>query len=233
MPSPPGRVVTHALQALTELDTESTITSIDGTSAYDTKSRKAMLESLAQVSGGIAVLPFVRVFHSSPSAYLWEDGTVHTIRQGEGREQGDASMPLLFCLGQHAALEAIQRELNPNEKLFAFLDDLHLVSKPDGVGAFMAAKTHVWNRAGSKPKACDVLQRVAEAEDPDARVWRGAEVPTEEQGISKILPFVIQKLHLAEMFSKVPTCSSASLMIRKFAENCSSLTRFDKFRCAR
>ena len=41
--------------------------------------------------------------------------------------------PLL--LGQHAALEAIQREMKPNEKLFAFLDDLYLVSKPDRVGA--------------------------------------------------------------------------------------------------
>ena len=36
---------------------------------------------------------------------------------------------------------------------------------------------------GSKAEACDVLQRVVEAADPDARVWRGAEVPTEEQGI--------------------------------------------------
>ena len=42
---------------------------------------------------------------------------MHTIHQGGG-EQGDTMMPFLFCLGQHAALEAIQRELNPNEKLF-------------------------------------------------------------------------------------------------------------------
>ena len=118
--------IAHALQALTELDPESTITSIDGISAFDTMSRKAMLEGLAQVPGGSAVLPFVRVFYSSPSAFLWEadEGTVHTIHQEEGGEQGDALMPLLFCLGQHAALEAMQRELNPNEKLFAFLDDL-------------------------------------------------------------------------------------------------------------
>ena len=60
------------------------------------------------------------------SAHLWEDddGRVHTIPQGEGGEQGDALMPFLFCVGQHAALEAIHRGLNPNEKLLAFLDDV-------------------------------------------------------------------------------------------------------------
>ena len=50
---------------------------------------------------GANALPFVRLFYGSPSAYLWEqdDGTVHTVEQGEGGEQGDALMPLL-----HAAL---------------------------------------------------------------------------------------------------------------------------------
>ena len=74
--------------------------------------------------------PCWKVFYSSPS---------------EGGEQGDAMMPLLFCLGQHAALEAIQRGLNPNEKLFAFFDDLYLVSKPDRVGAlYNLAQRELW-----------------------------------------------------------------------------------------
>ena len=40
------------------------------------------------------------VFYGRPSTYLWEDeeGTVHTIIQGEGGEQSDALMPLLFSL---------------------------------------------------------------------------------------------------------------------------------------
>ena len=47
----------------------------------------------------------------STSSYLWEDsaGTVHTIRQGEGGEQGDALMPLLFAVGQHSVLELQER----------------------------------------------------------------------------------------------------------------------------
>ena len=44
-------------------------------------------------------------------------------------------------------------------------------------------KTHIWNLAGIKPEICDVLQRAAEVAKPGARVWRGSEVPTEEQGI--------------------------------------------------
>ena len=39
------------------------------------------------------------------------EGVVHEIDQGEGGEQGDPLMPLLFSLGQHAALRAVQRQL--------------------------------------------------------------------------------------------------------------------------
>ena len=62
---------------------------------------------LLRVEGGSAALPFVRMFYGASSEYLWEDscGTVHRIPQGEGGEQGDALMPLLFALGQHSALE--------------------------------------------------------------------------------------------------------------------------------
>ena len=69
-----------------------------------------MLQGLERVPGGLAASPFVRVFYSEPSAYIWEDedGEVHTIHQSEGGEQGDALMPLLFSVGQHAALEATQ-----------------------------------------------------------------------------------------------------------------------------
>ena len=85
-------------------------------------------------------------------------------------------MPLLFCVGQHAALEAIQRGLNPDEKLFAFLDDLYLVSNLERVGVLHnlaqrelwahcririhGGEAHVWNQAGQKPEACDKLRRV-------------------------------------------------------------------------
>ena len=140
----------HALQALTELHPEATVTSIDGISAFDLISREAMLHGLSSVEGGNSVLPFVRMFYGAPSEYLWEDdsGTVHRIPQGEGGEQGDSMMPLLFCLGQHQALQAIQDQLRDGEYLMAFLDDLYIVTLPDRVGPVYA------DCSGRTPSPC-------------------------------------------------------------------------------
>ena len=95
--------VSHALQAICELDEDATVTSIDGISAYDTTSRRAMIAGLERVPGGSAASRFVRLFYSEPSAYLWEDaeGVVHTIHQGEGGEQGD---PLIFSVTARRAV---------------------------------------------------------------------------------------------------------------------------------
>ena len=45
-------------------------------------------------------------------------------RQGEWSEQGDPLMPMLYALGQHQALLAVQSQLLPNEPLMAFHDDV-------------------------------------------------------------------------------------------------------------
>ena len=44
--------------------------------------------------------------------------------QGEGCEQGDPLMPLLFSFGQHRALVAVQAQLKEGEMLFVFLNDI-------------------------------------------------------------------------------------------------------------
>ena len=66
------------------------------------------------------ILSFLRCFYQSPSTYLWEDemGTQY-VSQGEGGEQGDPFMPLLFALGQHRTLEAIHERMRPGEHLMA------------------------------------------------------------------------------------------------------------------
>ena len=43
-------------------------------------------------------------------------------------------MPLLFSLGQHNALVAIQEDLHDNEFLFALLDDIYVATTPHRVG---------------------------------------------------------------------------------------------------
>ena len=195
--------ISHVLQALTELNPSATILSVDGMSAHDMRSRKAMLQGLSNVEGGRAALPFVSMFCGAPSQYLWEDdsGTVHTIDQGEGGEQGDAMMPLLHSLGQHGALQKLQSELHDGETLLAFSDDTYVViPSPGKTTAVYAAlqeamlsstgirinpgKTKVWNAAGVKPAGCGVLQRIAETHDPAAVVWRGSELPTCRQGLN-------------------------------------------------
>ena len=69
-------------------------------------------------------------------AVLWSDdcGVTHVIHQGEGGEQGDALMPMLYVLGQHGALASIQESLLLGEHLFAYHDDLYVVCSPERVG---------------------------------------------------------------------------------------------------
>ena len=127
--------IAHALQLLTEGNPRATVLSIDGLGAFDLISRKSMLEALMRVDGGPAIRPFVRMFYVQPSSYLWEgdDGTVHHIEQGQGGEQGDPLMPLLFALGQHAALCAIDNSLGVDDRLMAFLDDVYVVTLPESL----------------------------------------------------------------------------------------------------
>ena len=79
-------VLLIAIQALCGLNPRATVTSVDGIGAYDSISRRAMLEGLMQVEGGSATIP----------KYWWEDdvGEIHTIVQGEGggaRRRHDAT----------------------------------------------------------------------------------------------------------------------------------------------
>ena len=134
----------------------------------------------------------LRAFHGQPFISLWMTW-VESIPQGEGGEQGDPLMPLLFCLGQHSALSAVVAGLQEGERLFAYLDDLYVVCKPDRAGAvhdllrvhlwdncrisFHAGKTKVWNRSGTYPPNCARLQRAATE-------WRGdAHLHPDQQGL--------------------------------------------------
>ena len=182
--------VAHIQQVLTELDPSSTVVSVDGIGAYDLMSRNAMMRGLRHVVEGDRILPFVRAFYGKPSSYIWEDdvGDVHQIAQGEGGEQGDPLMPLLFCIGQHPALAGCcQRVARGRES--AYLDDLCIICHPDRVGEVHAllqqhlwnytgislhsGKTKVWNRSGVEPAGVSELQRQAEVATPGAIVWRG------------------------------------------------------------
>ena len=144
-------------------------------------SRGAMLEGLRTLEGGSVALPFVMQFYGSPSTCLWEDerGVNHEIPQGEGGEQSDPLMPVLFALRLHQALIAVQANLLPSECVLAFLDDIYVVCSPGRVSDVYASlqhvlwrhsrievhqgKTQLWNCDGVVPSGCEDMTIAARA----------------------------------------------------------------------
>ena len=106
--------IVHALTAAAESNPTHTILSVDGIGAYDTLSRAS----------------------TAPSTYIWHDsaGQPHSIVQAEGGEQGDPLMPALFSLGQKAALQTVQAELEAGETIFAFRTTSIASSRQNGSG---------------------------------------------------------------------------------------------------
>ena len=106
---------------LTDLNPRKTVVSVDGIGAFDLVSRNATLQGLGNMPDGVRVLPFVRLFCSAPSTHVWEDelSDPQLILLGEGGEQGNPLMPLLFSLGQYSALDAVISRLEEEERLFA------------------------------------------------------------------------------------------------------------------
>ena len=158
--------VGHAVRAMTDAHSTSTVLSIDGIGAYDHVFRSAMLSKLHSEPRLHGLLPFVRAMYSDPSQYSWRDaaGTQHVILQCEGGEQGDPLMPLLFSLAIHDALAETKDALEDGEELLAFLDDIYAISEPGRTRAVYntlaeklatkagihlhTGKTRVWNQEG-------------------------------------------------------------------------------------
>ena len=61
------------VHALTSLDDRATILSVDGVGAYDTISRNATFQGVADMVDGEKIILFIRQFYDSPLTYLWED----------------------------------------------------------------------------------------------------------------------------------------------------------------
>ena len=121
---------------------------------------------------------------------------------GRGGEQGDPLMPLLFTLGQHRALVAVNAGLQEGERLMAFLDEVHVSTPPVRTGdAHAAAGKHMPPRQASVcttgrprsgiPKVRNhvlMFWKDARQLQPEAVVWRGnPELPVSKQGL-RVVP---------------------------------------------
>ena len=76
-------------------------------------------------------------------------------------------MPLPFALGQHEASQAVSRQLRPDERLFAFLDECIRVH---------TGETKIWNQTGLRREV--YIPRVGWPQEqskigcPGRRGWR-------------------------------------------------------------
>ena len=61
----------------------------------------------------------------------------------------------------------------------------------------------MWNRSGVYPEACDTLQRIAIADDPQARVWRGSGLVEVQQGIRVVWAFEVPPELVSQLFGPV------------------------------
>ena len=128
------------------------------------------------------MLPYVMLAYGSQSVYWWRDDShvLHEIAQGEGGEQGDALIPMLFSLGLDQSLRIAQSRLQENETLLAYLDDLYILTTPErAYDAYNIVtqtvyescgilpnlgKAVCWNKAGTPPPRIEEL---------GPEVWKG------------------------------------------------------------
>ena len=141
----------HAIRLLTDMDPDTVVVGLDGVGAFDHVKRARFFEKLLACEELRPLLPLVSALYGSSSRFLWYDdrGGQHVIEQGEGGEQGCPLMPALFALAQHDALEEASGNLLPSERLFAFLDDLYVVTcKARAAAAFEEVASCVERKAG-------------------------------------------------------------------------------------
>ena len=160
-----------------------------------------MLTALRDEPSVRPVLPFARLWYARESAYVWDAGArSHRITQAEGGEQGDPLMPAMFSLALQPALRALQPELRAGEQALAYLDDVYILASPARVVELYrrlehllwyharlklnAAKTRVWNAAGTLPPGVLALA-------PDSPVWVGdLSLPPAQRGLVALgVPF--------------------------------------------
>jgi len=229
----------HYIQYLTDRFPDQVVMSVDGIGAFDHISRARIFEQLMARPSLRDLVPFVRMWYSTQSRFVWvyEAGTTHHILQGDGGEQGDALMPALFSIALHPALLRMQARMPANVSIIAYLDDIYIICDPEDAedclriaGECLRDICHIDINAG---KLAAWSKRVAECpaglEGNDANgepIWKG-DLSAERQGV-KVLgapvgsPEYVQrfcdnvveeKAKLLDLLPKLPSLQSAWLLL--------------------
>ena len=185
----------HLARALLESDPEQIILCVDGVGAFDHVSRVRMFERLLATPSLRPILPFARLWYSSPSEAVWADdaGPTHVVSSAEGGEQGDALMLGLFCIALALAFEQIQNQLAPGDLVVAYFDDIYVFTRPECACAKYDMVRQVlweqcrievhqgrvvcWNRMGGIPPP-----GITELASPSNPVWCG-DAPAAANGV--------------------------------------------------
>ena len=133
--------------------------------------------------------PFVRHLYGRPSTHLWEEmGEVDEIAQGEGGEQGDPWMPILFSLGQHAALGQMPGCKTARGSSHILTTSTWFVRHVESWNIRIHhGKTQLWNRGGSQPAGVAELTLAGRLVEPDAVVWKSDPELSLSQGGLRVL----------------------------------------------
>ena len=126
-------VAIHKVQTMLEMNTDWIAAKVDFVNAFNSISRKAVMESLYKRPTLSSIWRLVHFLYSEPSLLFMYDGSkvVDTIFSQEGVRQGDVFGTLLFCLGVHDLYSECLRESGAQG--VAISDDLTLMGRPDQV----------------------------------------------------------------------------------------------------
>ena len=99
--------------------------------------------------------------------------------------------------------------------------DMHVITELTewGTCALQFARFCGWNAAGHKPAVCKVLDRVAQAEDPDTRVWIGGHCTPRNVGLPSFRRFqrnISGSHHTSQacpMFKRLGSCCGATFFV--------------------
>jgi hypothetical protein len=105
------------------------VVQLDAANAFNTIDRGAIFRHLLSVKSAAPLLRRAHLQLSTPSPLLVKDVATGILKSGikssQGVQQGSALGSLLFCIGLHPVLEALQAQF-PQVSVAAFLDDIHL-----------------------------------------------------------------------------------------------------------